>query len=342
MEIEKLIENMPKIELHVHLEGSVRTEILLSLAAKNNILLPASTVEELNEWYLFKDFNHFIEVYFKISECICSVDDIEMITREFLRGQAQQNIIYSEITYTAYTHYLQKSISFADQIGALERAKNWGEKELAISCNFILDIARNVTAQVGLQNVRWIKEVNSDAVVGLGLGGPEAGYPPELHEAAFKEIAGTKLKPVPHAGETVGPESVWGAIKYLHAFRIGHGIRSIEDPALIRYLRDNKIVLEICPTSNICLGIYPGLEMHPLPLLVDEDLLVTINSDDPPMFNTSLTMEYKKIARQFNFTGTDFYRFNKTALENSLMNQTDYEFISNKFEKEWAIINSIS
>ena len=246
-----------------------------------------------------RDFPHFVEIYMQISKCIRTPDDIEMLTREFLSGQAAQNICYSEVTYTAYSHYQHKGLSFADQLAAINRARCWAEAELGVTMGLVIDIARVDTPQEGMTTAEWAISGMNDGVVALGLGGQEAGYPPEIFADAFALAHESGLPCVPHAGETVGPDSMWGALQVCEAVRIGHGVRCMEDPALVAELRDRQIPLEVCPTSNICLGVFDRFENHALPRLLDEGLYVTLNSDDPPMFDTTLTDEYLKSAAVF-------------------------------------------
>lgn len=293
------IRAMPKVELHVHLEGATRPETLLKLAQRHGITLPADTVQGLRQWFAFRDFPHFIEIYVQVSECIRTPDDIEMLTREFLQGQAAQNIRYSEVTCTPYTHYQQKGLPFADQLAAINRARAWAEAELGVTMGLVIDIARGVSEEAGLTNADWAIGALGDGVVAFGLGGPEAGNPPERYASAFKRVREAGLPCVPHAGETVGPESIWSALRVCDAARIGHGVRCLEDPALVAELRDRQIPLEVCPTSNICLRVFDRFENHALPRLLDEGLYVTLNSDDPPMFDTTLTDEYLKSAATF-------------------------------------------
>lgn len=303
MSLNTFIHRMPKVELHVHLEGSIQPETLLQLAERNQVKLPATTVEGLRQWYTFTNFAHFIEIYIAISSCICSAEDIELIAREFLRGQAAQNILHSEVTFTASTHFsLNRRIPFADQLAALSRARTWAAEEFGISVGWVLDISRNVRpVEHSLTVADWAISGMNDGVIALGLGGPETGNPPELFQPAFEKALAAGLASVPHAGEVAGAESVWGALQTLKAQRIGHGVRCLEDAALVAELRERQIPLEVCPTSNVCLGVASSIAEHPLPRLLEEGLYVTINSDDPPMFNTTLTDEYLKTTDAFGF-----------------------------------------
>src|SRR5215468_9845025 len=186
--LDTFIRRMPKVELHVHLEGSIRPETLLLLAERNGVTLPATTAaktaEGLRQWYRFTDFPHFVEIYLAISACICSPEDIEFIAREFLRGQAAQRILHSEATFTPYTHYSSnRRIPFEDQIDALRKAREWAAREWGISVGWILDIVRNVRpVEHGLTVADWAISGVESGVVALGLGGIESGHPAELFQ----------------------------------------------------------------------------------------------------------------------------------------------------------------
>jgi adenosine deaminase len=340
MILETFIRRMPKVELHVHLEGSIQPETLLELARRNQVTLPATTVEGLRQWYTFTDFAHFIEIYITISSCICSADDIELIAREFLRGQAAQNIQHSEVTFTPYTHFsLNRRIPFEDQLAALSRARDWAATDLGISVNWVLDISRNVRPiEHGLTVADWVISGKDHGVVALGLGGPENGHPPELFAEAFDRALAAGMASVPHAGEVAGAESVWGALRTLKAQRIGHGVRCLEDPTLVAELRERQIPLEVCPTSNVCLGVAASIADHPLPRLLAEGLYVTINSDDPPMFNTTLTDEYLKIAEAFDFSRETIEQLVINAVRASLLPELTRTEMEARFRREFAAL----
>lgn len=335
MSLETLIQTAPKVELHVHLVGSIRPETVLQLARNNRVTLPADSVEGLRQWYAFTDFPHFIDVYLTVSECIRTPDDVELITREFLKGQAEQHVLYSEVTHTAFTLWQQSNLSFEDQLAAINRARAWGQQELGVDMGVVLDIPRTVTPEEGLINAEWALQGKDDGIVAFGLGGPEVGHPPEKFQAAFFQTRMAGLPSVPHAGETVGPESIWGALKILHAHRIGHGVRCLEDPILVDELRVRQIPLEVCPTSNICLKVFPDLAHHPLPRLVEEGLYVTVNSDDPPMFNTTLTQEYLALARIFHFDVDTIEQIALNAVRASWLPAATRQELEHRMTAEW-------
>jgi adenosine deaminase len=292
---------MPKVELHVHLEGSVRPETLLKLADRHHVSLPADDVAGLRKWYTFRDFDHFIEIYMTISSCLRTAEDIELIAREFLIGQAEQNILYSEVTFTPFNQYINNRLGFHEQIDAVNRARAWAETELGVRMGIIMDIPRIVSPEDGLTVADWAIERYGDGLIALGLGGPEIGNPPEKYQAAFDRVRAAGIPCILHAGETDGPSSIWSAIRVADTKRIGHGVRAVEDPELVAYLRASQIPLEVCPTSNICLKVYPSLSEHSLPELISQGLYVTINSDDPPMFNTTLTKEYMAVSQIYGW-----------------------------------------
>jgi adenosine deaminase len=338
MSLDTFIRRMPKVELHVHLEGSIQPETLLLLAERNGGALPATTADGLRQWYRFIDFPHFVEIYLTISACIRSPEDIEFIAREFLRGQAAQRILHSEVTFTPYTHFSSnRRIPFEDQIAALGRARDWAARELEISVGWVLDFARNAPPiEHGLTVADWAISGMESGVVALGMGGIEAGYPPELFQEAFDRARAAGLPAVPHAGEIAGAESIWGALRVLKAQRIGHGVRCLEDPELVAELRDRQIPLEVCPTSNVCLGVAPSLSEHPLPRLLDEGLYVTINSDDPPMFNTTLTDEYLRAAQILGCGAETVEQLAINAVRASLLPEASRVEMERRFREEFA------
>jgi adenosine deaminase len=338
MNLDQFIEKMPKVELHVHMEGSIQPETLLTLAERNHVDLPAKTPEELRQWYTFTDFPHFIEIYRTFAKCLRTAEDIELITRQFLIGQANQNILYSEVTYTPYSQYMANAIPFADQLAAINRARHWASGELGVEMGIIPDISRDVTPKLGNIVANWAVEGMHDGVIALGLGGYEVGNPPEKFAEAFDIVHKACLPAVIHAGETGGPESITGALDALHAVRIGHGVRCLEDAELVKRLRDEQIPLEVCPTSNICLKVFPSLEEHVLPKLLQEGLYVTINSDDPPMFNTTLTREYQLASKTFGLNREQIIQLVLNGVRVTLLPQDKKEALEKKFKLAFEIL----
>jgi adenosine deaminase len=335
MTLEKFIRLMPKIELHVHLEGSIRPETLLTLAERNDVSLPVKSIEEVQEWYQFSNFAHFIEIYFAICNCIRTPDDFELIAAEFLKHQSEQNIKYSEVIFTPYTHH--EHVPFDEQLAAINRARKKTETNLGVYMGLVPDISRQMRPiEESFLVADWAAQNMENGIIALGLGGPEVDNPPEIFQEAFERAHAAGLPSLPHAGETVGPQSIWGSINTLYAVRIGHGVRCLEDPKLVAFLRERQIPLDVSPTSNVCLGIAPTLAEHPLPKLIEKGLFVTINSDDPPMFDTTLTDEYLRISETFGFDITLIKQFVINGIHASLLSSDTQHTLENEFRTQFA------
>lgn len=297
---------VPKAELHVHLEGSIQPTTLFALAHRNGVDLPVQTVEEMQRWFTFRDFNHFVEIFFAISRCLKTAEDYELIAYEFGATLARQQVRYAEATFSPSTHAFSLGVPFDTFFAGLTRGRLRAQSEFGIDIRWVFDIVRDIpeathNRQRAEYTLAVAKEGMNDGVVALGLGGAEVGHPPEQYAPWFEQARAAGLHSVPHAGETVGSASIWGALQALGAERIGHGVRAIEDATLVEYLREHNIPLEVCPTSNICLGVYTDMRKHPLPRLHAVGIPVTVNSDDPPLFNTTLTHEVELLFDTFNF-----------------------------------------
>lgn len=260
--------------------------------------LPADSVDGIRDWYRFRDFPHFVEVYVAVTQRIKTVEDLELCGREFVDGQADQNIVYSEVTYTASTIESHNGIPWRDQLQAMVQTREYA-KDKGIDLQFILDIVRGQDISAAETCVDRVLEGRDAGVVcALGLAGEEwrgtRPYAPAIRRA---EAAGVPF--IPHAGETCGPDVIWECLEVGAPPRIGHGVRSLEDPALVRELLRREVVLEVCPTSNVALGVVPSLSQHQLPQLLQQGVAITLNSDDPPMFGTTLTDELYRCSSEF-------------------------------------------
>jgi adenosine deaminase len=311
MSLTEFIKAMPKAELHVHLQGGTQPSTLLKLAQRHRIPVPATTLEDMRQWYNFRDFDHFLDIYDVICECFRTGEDIELAFREFCAGQAAQNIRYTEVTFTP-----PRRIAWAEQLAALKLARDWARDELGIIVNVILDIPREYGADVGNLIADWVIDgTREGVVVALGLAGPEADNPAARFADAFDRVRAAGIPTVIHAGEHAGPESIWDGLNNGHSARIGHGVRCLEDPTLVDYLREHQIPLEVCPTSNVLLKVCKTLDEHPLPKLMDAGLRVSVNSDDPPMFNITLTEELIRCARMFGWDADRIEQLTLDALQ---------------------------
>lgn len=339
MNLLEFARRLPKAELHVHLEGSIQPQTLLKLAQRNGSVLPVQNEVDLQSFYQFRDFGHFIRVYSTVTRCLRTADDYRLIAYEFGRECARQNICYAEATFSVYSNMYYTGLPWQEIVAGLNAGRQQARAEWGVEWGWIFDIVRDVpeTQQAVLDIALAARE---EGVVALGLGGSEAKFPPELFCAAFDQAYAAGLASIPHAGEFGGPASVWGAIDRLHAVRIGHGVRSIEDPALVDALRERGIPLEVCPTSNIRLGVYADYASHPLRRLWEAGVPVTVNSDDPPMFGADLNHEYEALVRYFGFGADELEQISLNALRFSRLPETRKAELTQRFRQEFAILRA--
>lgn len=283
---------LPKAELHVHHVGSAAPDTVARLAARHPDSPVPADAEALAEYFTFTDFAHFIEVYLSVVDLLRTPEDLWTLTHEVGRDLAAQNVRYAELTMTPYTS-IARGIPAEAYVEAIEDARRAAERDFGVALQWIFDIpgesgipAADVTLETALR-------LQPDALVGFGLGGPEIGVPRPQFAEHFAHARAAGLHSVPHAGESTGPQSIWDSLDVLGAERIGHGIAAAQDPELMARLAADGIALEVCPTSNVRTRSVPSLEEHPLPVLVEAGVTVTINSDDPPMFGTTLNREYE-------------------------------------------------
>jgi len=279
----------PKAELHLHLEGSVEPDTMLELD-------PGLSVEAVRAMYRFHGFQGFIQAYKSVVERLRTPEDYARITRALLRRLAAESVQYAEITLSAGV-VLWKGQEFPPIYTAVRQAA----AESPVDVHWILDAVRHFGVQHAMRVAELAAERVTDGVVAFGIGGDEERGPAAWFDEVFRLAKGAGLRLTAHAGETVGPESVWAALE-IGAARIGHGIRAVEDPALLRHLRDRRISLEVCITSNVATGAVESLESHPVRRLYDAGVPITLNTDDPAIFATTLSGEYELAARQFGFS----------------------------------------
>ena len=285
------IAGLPKAELHVHHVGSASPRIVAELAARHPAAGVPADQELLAEFFTFRDFRHFIEVYLAVVDLITDAADVRMLTYEVARELAGQQVRYAELTITPYSS-VHRGIPAEAFCEAIEDARLAAERDLGITLRWCFDIPGEAGLRAAELTARIATELQPAGLISFGLGGPEAGVPRGQFQPYFDQARAIGLRSVPHAGETTGPQTIWDSIRLLGAERIGHGISAADDPELLDYLRQNRIALEVCPTSNVATRAVSSLAEHPLPKLAAAGVLVTINSDDPPMFSTDLNAEY--------------------------------------------------
>ncbi len=289
------IASAPKIELHVHLEGSVRPSLLFEIAAGNGFDLPAQSEAELAELFEFRDFDHFIELWMATTPALRTEDDFRRIVVAYAEEAAGFGAVYIEGIFTPVERidsgasWDEVFSGFCD--GAIEARERHG-----VEVRLTADTPRQLGVEPALETANYAVKYRDRGVVGLGLGGPEAPFPPEPFERAFQVAKDGGLGSVPHAGEAAGPESIRGAIETLQADRIRHGIRCVEDPRLVEELVDRGIVCDVCPISNVRTRVVDSMADHPLARMLGAGVLCSISTDDPAMFDTDLARDYHAAA----------------------------------------------
>lgn len=317
-ELAERLRAMPKVEIHVHLEGAVDAETIWEMSVRNSVPMPVNTLEEWRGFYEFRDFPHFAHVYTTAARCIRTPEDYSAMVVSFLRHQADQNIRYSE-AYFSPQHHLRKGLSVQQVLDALEAGADEGRRKHGSTVRFIADVSREMRRDLDQVLPFTLAGMERGGLfAALGIGGIEVGNPPERFAGIFREARKAGLHVVAHAGETDGPASVWGALRSLRAERIGHGVRSVEDPLLLEHLRETQVPLEVSPNSNYCLKATPADQPHPIRTLFDAGVNVTLNSDDPAMFSTSLNNEYITLAGQ-GFSWDELWQLNLATLEASFL-----------------------
>jgi aminodeoxyfutalosine deaminase len=285
----------PKIELHVHLEGTVRPATLLEIAGRNDYALPAETEEGLAELYDFRDFAHFIDVWILTTNALRTAEDFRQVVVDYSAEASSHGAVYLEAIFSP-AERVRKGVRWDEIFSGYCDGAEQARELHGVDVRLTPDIYRGCPLDEAEQVVRYSAKYRDRGVVGVGLGGLEAQYPPEPYEPVFALARDLGLASVPHAGEVAGPPSVRGALEELGADRLRHGIRAAEDPGLLREIADRRIVLDVCPISNLRTRAVPALAEHPLPQLVAAGARCSISTDDPAMFGTDLSQDYDAAA----------------------------------------------
>jgi aminodeoxyfutalosine deaminase len=311
------VEQLPKAELHVHLEGSMRPELLLELARKRGVSLPADDISGLRRWFQFRDYAHFLEIYLTCSSCLREPEDFQALVADFAAQQSAQNIVYSEVHFTISTH-VGHGVSGVDIAQALGESLINAEEKNGVRIRLIPDIVRNISPKAADVTIDWALTHREVGVVALGIAGMEGASvaPFSEHFVAARDAG---LHTTAHAGEQCGPESIHEVLDVCQPERIGHGISAIEDPTLLRRLAAERIPLEVCPTSNVRLGYADSVARHPFDRLRRAGVAVSVNSDDPTLFETSLIDEYHALETAFGYSRSQLGELARAGFEHSFL-----------------------
>jgi aminodeoxyfutalosine deaminase len=311
------VAGLPKAELHVHHVGSASPRIVAELAARHEGRTPVpADPAALADYFAFRDFGHFVEVYLSVVDLVRDAEDVRLLTYEVARDLARQQVRYAELTVTPWSS-VKRGIPAPEFCAAIEDARLAAESELGVVLRWCFDIPGELGVDAAERTLRIALDSRPDGLVSFGLGGPEVPRAP--FKPYFDQARAAGLRSVPHAGETTGPQTIWDAIRELGAERIGHGIAAAQDPALMAYLVEHDIALEVCPTSNVRTRAVADLDEHPLPALVAAGVPVTINSDDPPMFGTTLEEEYAVAARLLGLDAAGVAELARAAVRHAFL-----------------------
>ena len=309
------IRSLPKAELHLHLEGTVDPATLSELSRRHPTPLSTEnnrytniadsgrvfTEEEAHALYAYTDFTGFLLAFKAVTERLRTADDYELVSYRMIEKLGQQNVRHAEV-YVSVGVVHWRGGDFSALFEGLERGRTRGERDFGVSVYWIFDAVRHFGVDEATRVVEEAIRLKHRNVVGIGLGGDERRAAPEQFRDVYELARENGLHLTVHAGETVGPEAIWGALRELKAERIGHGLHAIDDPALLRYLAEHRIPVEVCISSNVLTGCCTSLEQHPVRKMFDAGVLVTLNTDDPEMFHTTLNHEYQTAQRVFGFS----------------------------------------
>jgi aminodeoxyfutalosine deaminase len=319
-DLNPFIAGLPKAELHVHHVGSASPRIVAELAARHPDSKVPTDPEALADYFTFTDFAHFVEVYLSVVDLIRTPEDVRLLTFGVARDMARQNIRYAELTVTPFSS-TRRGIEEKAFMAAIEEARKEAEAELGIILRWCFDIPGEAGHEAAEETARLAVDLRPEGLVSFGLGGPEIGVPRPQFKPYFDRAIAAGLHSVPHAGETTGPQTIWDALNELRAERIGHGTSATQDPALLAHLAERRIPLEVCPTSNIATRAVADIDEHPIKKMVAAGVLVTINSDDPPMFGTDLNNEYAVAARLLGLDERGVADLAKNAVRASFLDE---------------------
>ncbi|HET6936786.1 MAG TPA: adenosine deaminase [Candidatus Angelobacter sp.] len=324
------IQSLPKAELHLHLEGSVEAATLAELSRRHNTPLPTEnnrydvtgsgdelTEDDVRRLYSYKNFTGFMLAFKAVTERLRTAEDYELVTYRLMQRLRQQNVLHAEV-YVSVGVIHWRGQEFAPIFEGMERGRERGQRDFGVSLLWIFDAVRHFGPEAAADVFDLAARLRERNVVGIGIGGDERRGPAEWFRELYKKAAGQGLRLTAHAGETTGPESVWGALN-MGVERIGHGLSIARDPELMEVLAHKQVPVEVCMCSNLRTGVCPQLSEHPVRRFFDEGLMITLNTDDPAMFQSSLCREYEIAEQEFGFTQDQLRELARNSFEASFL-----------------------
>ena len=330
MDLKSFIQALPKAELHLHLEGSIEPPTLAELSRIHSTPLPTEnnrydttgsgtilSEEDARQLYSYRDFNGFLMAFKAVTERLRTPEDYELVTYRLMQKLRQQNVAHAEVCVSVGV-ILWRGQDFRPVFEGMERGRERGQRDFGVSLLWIFDAVRHFGSKPAGEVFNLAAELRERNVAGIGIGGDERRGPAEWFQELYKKAAGQGLRLTAHAGETAGPESVWGALN-IGAERIGHGLSIARDPELEEVLAHKQVAVEICVSSNLRTGVCADVKQHPLRQLFDGGLMLTLNTDDPAMFQTTLCREYELAAQEFGLSPDHLRELARNSFEASFL-----------------------
>ena len=332
----QLLRTAPKAELHIHIEGSLEPELIFELARRNGVALPYPSVDALRKAYAFSDLQSFLDIYYAGASVLITETDFDAMAWAYFQRAAHDNVVHCEVFFDPQTH-TARGIDTGVVIRGLDAAARRAEAELGLSVRLILCFLRHLSEDDALATLEAALPYR-ELFIGVGLDSSEMGHPPEKFERVFAKARALGLRVVAHAGEEGPPAYIRAALDVLHAERIDHGVRCVEDPELVARLARERIPLTVCPFSNVKLCVFPDLEKHNVPELLAAGLCVTINSDDPAYFGGYLNDNLVQLFESLPQLGArDAYTLLRNSIEASFVDDEDKALWIEELESVFAV-----
>jgi adenosine deaminase len=329
-----IINQLPKAEHHLHLEGSIRPETLMWIADNSGLDNQWDSVEEINEFFEFKDFLHFLKVFSTCVGYITKEAMFERIAYEALEDQASQNVLHTEIISSATTKVKRAGMEFGLIMDAYNRGVSRAERDFGVTCATRIDLIRDYGPEYCMEELSWIEEY-PEGIVAVELGGGEHDYPPAQFKKAYDKAREMDLRLVAHAGEVAGPESVIDAVNILGVERIGHGFTAKDSVEALELIKKKGVTIETCPVSNVRTGVCDNIGNHPVRKYFDSGISISVNSDDPTMFWTDMNNEYMSLQKAHDFTVPELYQVSLNTLKTSFLTEDQLEKHLEEFQDRY-------
>ena len=327
------MKKIPKAEIHIHIEAVPTLNSIKALYKKR--FNEEMTEEAQHKLFSYNDLNGFIQAFLQVQDLYQSVDDFDYIFEDFAEYLAENNIVYCE-AFFAPTAFLKKGFAYQDIVKNFNKNITKIKKDKGITIKILVDVSRTFGCENAMNNFNLLKSYPCEHVIGIGLGGAEQKGPAKDYEPVFAQAHKDGFHAVAHAGEDVGPESVWDSINYLHAERIGHGITSIQDSKLVDYLKESHLPIEVCPTSNVFTKkIVSKIEEHPIRSLYDQGVNVTVNTDDPVFFKVNLIDEFWNIHSKLNFSMQEIHQLIINSYKSAFLSEPEKEEFIKLMDESW-------